>query len=126
VPRTQGLREHRPMTTTARPHALSEDCWKILDCLRWSAWRAPAPRLNALGMLSYRGRISDLRLKHLVQIVAESHTDPETGRLHTVYSVPPESRPRAEHLWRFRSAEGFQPRPVQPSLFGSACAPRSP
>lgn len=100
-----------------RHHPVSEDCWKVLDALRDGMWSATALRLNGLGMLSYRGRISDLRIKHGLEIVADSHRDADKGKLHTTYRVPEHARARATHLWRFRSLAGYEETQRQGGLF---------
>jgi hypothetical protein len=100
-----------------RQHPVSEDCWKILDALRDGRWSATALRLNGLGMLSYRGRISDLRIKHGVEIAADSVRDEASGKLHTTYRVPEHAQARAMHLWRFRTADGYEADQRQGGLF---------
>ena len=91
-------------------HPLSPDCWNILDRLRQGGWRARSVDLHGYrGMLNYRGRISDLRIKHLIAIETMGHRDAQTGRLHTTYYVPAHAVPRAEWAWLHRSVEGYEP-----------------
>jgi hypothetical protein len=58
-------------------------------------------------MLGSRQRISDLRKFFLLDIQADSHRDPYTHRLHTLYFVPEAARCRAEWLWRHGSLVGY-------------------
>jgi len=87
---------------------IGADCWKILNEMRWRGWEAPSVVLgHNLGMLNYRARISDLRLKHGLPIEVDRRTDEATKKEHNIYFVPSSATARAEHLWRFRSLDGF-------------------
>ena len=78
----------------------------MLDYFYWHGWRAPAADLNReCGSLSYRARISDLRIKHGLKVVA-CPPHPKPGEA-SVYVIPEEARARAVHLWRFRTLEGY-------------------
>ena len=78
---------------TRAPHG---DCLVLLEAFSRMAWRAPAWALNRLGMLSERARISDLRARWGIEIVAHSHW--VRGRKHTIYELRAASRARARAL----------------------------
>lgn len=105
------------MGETALYHKLSDDCHRVLDEFRFWNWRVSALQFIKSGLFSHRQRISDLRVRHLLTIKADSHRDPETGRLHTTYYIPEHCIPRAKHLLMHWTLEGFVEAPVQGGLY---------
>lgn len=79
-----------------KAQAPSGQCLTVLEALQCHGWRYAAWQMNGLGMLNERGRISDLRHRWGVEIVAE--TTCLHGQQRTTYVVPPSSRARATEL----------------------------
>ena len=98
-------------------HRMGGDTWRILDYMRWRGWQATALALNDLGMLNYRGRISDLRHKFALEIETIQRRSETTNKLITTYYIPAHHHTRAEWLWRRRSLEGYAIEPYQRKVF---------